>query len=86
MNVHYSSQFKKQYRKLPKNTQEQFKKRFVLFVEDQTHAQLHVHKLVGEYKSLWSMNISGDIRAVFDVSFKDDILFVAIGSHSTLYS
>ena len=86
MNMHYSSQFKKQYRKLPKKIQEQFKKRLVLFAEDQIHAKLHVHKLTGRYNDLWSINVTGDIRAVFDKSFKDTVLFVAIGSHSVLYS
>lgn len=86
MDVHYSSQFKKQYKKLPKKTRVQFKKRLILFIVDQTHAQLHVHKLTGHYDDLWSINVTGDIRAVFDKSFKDTVLFVAIGSHSTLYS
>lgn len=86
MKAGYSRGFQKQYKKLPKRTREQFKKRLALFWEDDQHTKLHVHKLAGVYDGLWSMNIGGNIRAVFDRSFDDFVLFVAIGSHSELYS
>ena len=86
MEVYYSSRFKKQYQSLPQKVRNQFKKRLALFFEDQIDPQLHVHKLRGKYEGLYSINITGDMRAVFDSSYKNSILFIAIGTHSTLYS
>jgi mRNA-degrading endonuclease YafQ of YafQ-DinJ toxin-antitoxin module len=86
MEFYYSSIFKKQYKKLPVKIREQFKVRLVLFEEDQNNPQLHIHKLQGLQSGLWSMNITGDIRAVFDRNHNGIIMFEAIGSHSELYS
>jgi len=86
MQLQYASTFKKQYKKLPKRTREQFKKRLVLFVKNDRDVRLHVHKLAGVYEGLWSMNVTGDVRAIFDQEVSDVVLFVAIGSHSELYS
>lgn len=86
MEFYYSSVFKKQYKKLPLKTREQFKTRLILFVEDQNNPRLRIHKLQGEYNGLWSMNVSGNIRAVFDKLYDGAVMFEAIGSHSELYS
>ena len=86
MECYYSSAFKKQYKKLPVKIREQFKTRLALFAEDQNNPRLHIHKLQGEQIGLWSMNITGDIRAVFDRKYNGAIIFEAIGSHSELYS
>ena len=86
MEIRYSTQFKKQYKKLTKRTRLRFQERFVIFLEDQNSPQLHVHKLSGKYDGLWSINVTGNIRAIFDAHYKDIVIFVAIGSHSKLYS
>lgn len=86
MEFYYSSTFKKQYKKLPVKVQEQFKARLVLFVVEQNNPQLHVHKLQGGQNGLWSVNVTGDIRAIFDRSYDGVIVFETIGSHSELYS
>lgn len=86
MECYYSSSFKKQHQKLPVKIREQFKTRLMLFVENQNNPQLHIHKLQGEQNGLWSMNVTGDIRAVFDRHYNGVIVFEAIGSHSELYS
>ncbi|MBX2866693.1 type II toxin-antitoxin system mRNA interferase toxin, RelE/StbE family [Candidatus Kaiserbacteria bacterium] len=85
MEVHYSSGFKKQYKKLSPSTQLRFKDRLRTFIRNPRAPQLRYHKLHGEYAGLWSINITGDIRAVIDVSHKGGVLFIAIGSHSQLY-
>ncbi|MCK5060124.1 MAG: type II toxin-antitoxin system mRNA interferase toxin, RelE/StbE family [Candidatus Pacebacteria bacterium] len=86
MEVYYSSQFKKQYRALSQKIRNQFNKRSILFFKNQIDPQLHIHKLRGKYQGLYSINITGDVRTVFDNSYKNTILFVAIGTHSILYS
>lgn len=85
MEIRYSRQFKKQYKKLPRGTKERFKERLALFFRDPNHRQLSIHKLSGKLENLWSMNVAGDARAIFDKNFDGVILFVAIGSHSELY-
>jgi addiction module RelE/StbE family toxin len=84
MEFYYSSTFKKQYKKLPVRIREQFKTRLVLFATDHNNPQLHIHKLQGEQNGLWSMNVTGDIRAIFDRNYEGVIMFAVIGSHSEL--
>lgn len=86
MELHYSSSFKKQYKKLPVKIREQFKTRLILFIQDQNSPQLHINKLNGSYDGLWSMNIIGNFRAVFDKIHENAVLFEAIGTQSELYS
>jgi addiction module RelE/StbE family toxin len=86
MELHYSSSFKKQYKKLPVKIREQFKTRLIPFVQDQNSPRFRIRKLNGAYEDLWSMNIAGDFRAVFDKINENMILFEAIGTHGELYS
>lgn len=86
MDIHYSSKFKKQYKKLPRKVQEQFNERLIVFISNQYDPQLNIHKLSGELDGLWSINITGDIRAIIDRKHDPVIIFITIGSHSELYS
>ena len=85
MQISSSRNFDKQFRKLPKKVRDQFAKRLSLFQTAPGHPQLNLHKLSGKYDELWSINITGDVRAVFDKNNPNIILFVAIGAHSELY-
>lgn len=85
MQLRYSSKFKRQYKKLPVKIRKQFIERVDLFLNDSQNSILRIHKLSGNFQGCWSINITGDIRAVFD-KYDNYILFVSIGSHSELYS
>lgn len=85
MRVRYLPKFKKQYKKLPSRFQEQFDERLRLFLIDPTAPKLRVHPLKGEFAGYWSMNINGDIRALYVLQGEDIIIFALIGSHSELY-
>lgn len=85
MNIVSSRNFDKQFRKLPQKIKKQFSKRLEIFLIEPSNSQLNLHKLGGKYDELWSINITGDVRAILDRSFKNTILFVAIGHHSELY-
>ena len=80
----YSKNFKKLYKILPKNTREKFQSRLEILLDNPNDSQLHKHKLSGPYNTLWSINITGDIRAVYE-QIENTYLFSAIGSHSELY-
>ncbi len=85
MNVEYSKRFLKQYYKLPTKVQNQFQNRLELWLQNPHSPLLHVHALTGEYKGFYSLNVSGDIRALYRQTGESVVLFGFIGSHSQLY-
>lgn len=85
MIIKFAAKFKKQYKKLPKKFQNQFDDRLRLFVSDPTAPQLRVHPLQGKYSGYWSMNISGDLRALYRRDGDEVVIFALIGTHSQLY-
>lgn len=85
MIIQYLPKFKKQYKKLPRLFQEQFDERLKLFLTDPTSPQLRVHPLKGKYAGYWSLNVNGDLRALYIMRGDSIIIFALIGSHSELY-
>lgn len=85
MTIRYLPKFKKQYKKLPQKLQIQFDDRLRLFMIDPTAPKLRVHPLKGKYAGYWSMNMNGDIRALYLIQGSEVIIFALIGSHSQLY-
>ena len=85
MKTVFSRRFKKQYKKLSVKIRAKFDLRLQLFLAESWNHELNLHKLSGVYEGLWSINITGDIRAIFDRDLKDAIIFVAIGTHPELY-
>ena len=85
MNIQYLPKFKKQYKKLPQKFQLQFDERLNLFLTDSIDPRLRIHPLKGKYAGYWSMNINGDIRALYIIQDETLIIFALIGSHSELY-
>ena len=85
MNIQYLPKFKKQYKKLPQKFKLQFDERLNLFLTDSIDPRLRIHPLKGKYAGYWSMNINGDIRALYIIQDETLIIFALIGSHSKLY-
>ena len=85
MKIETTKKFDKQFKKLPTKIQKEFGKRIALFLTDRNHTLLHTHKLSGNLNGLWSFNVTADIRVIFDDSYQDVVILVAIGSHSKLY-
>jgi len=85
MIIKYEKQFKRQYKKLPRDYQLQFAEKLELFLIDPTLPQLRVHPLKGAFAGYWSMNVNGDIRALYTIRGDELIIFALIGSHSQLY-
>ena len=86
MILSYSKKFVKQYSKQSPKIKNKFIERQSLFVANHFHPFLNNHQLSGQYVGCKSINITGDIRAVFEEININHIEFVAIGSHSELYS
>ena len=85
MAIQYTSIFKKQYKKLPQKFQDQFDERLRLFLTDPINPQLRVHPLVGKFSGFWSINVNGDLRALYLKRGEEILIFALIGTHSQLY-
>jgi addiction module RelE/StbE family toxin len=85
MTIQYLPKFKKQYQKLPLKFQQQFDNRIRLFKSDPTNPTLRIHPLKGKFSGYWSMNVNGDIRALYLHQRETIIIFALIGTHSELY-
>lgn len=85
MIIDYSKKFVKEFEKLPTKLQRKFQERILLFIKNPNHPLLRNHPLVGELMGLRSINVTGDIRALYQDSGENRVIFIAIGSHSQLY-
>ena len=77
--------FEKKFVKLHPKLKEKFKERRNLFLENPLHPQLNNHALTGDRIGQWSINVTGDWRAVYVFLEKDTIVFIDIDTHSNLY-
>jgi len=75
---------KKFTKRLPK-IQEAFKSRRNLFLENPFHPLLNNHPLTGDRKGQWSINITGDWRAIYIFKGEDMVVFIDIDVHGNLY-
>lgn len=85
MKIKLHRDFEKQYRKLKEREKKKFKQRRDLFLQDEFNPQLNNHSLRGNYSGLRSINRTGDLRAIYKKE-GNYAIFVAINSHSNLYS
>ncbi|OGJ49153.1 hypothetical protein A2335_02380 [Candidatus Peregrinibacteria bacterium RIFOXYB2_FULL_32_7] len=85
MIINFTSNFQKQFKKLSQKFKIAFKTRLKLFEKDKFCLILNNHFLHGEFKDKKSVNITGDLRAIFEEDNFGNVLFVAIGTHSQLY-
>lgn len=80
-----SKQFEKDFKKLPKHTKNKAIAVLELFVEDPNDSALRVHSLKGRWVGHYSIDVTGDTRAIYFIIEEDLVRFVTIGSHSQLY-
>ena len=85
MIVIYSKKFQRNYKKLSRKLQEQFKQRRNLFLEDQFNPILNNHQLHNPYAGCRSINITGDYRAIYYHENLDIVRFIAVGTHHDLF-
>jgi addiction module RelE/StbE family toxin len=85
MKIILHKRFEKQYVKLRPADKEKFKNRRNIFLINPFDSTLNNHALAGKYEGYRSINITGDLRAVYTLIDNDTAFFVAIGTHSQLY-
>ena len=85
MTVVFHRNFKKRYRKLRSEEQTRCDERINLFIQNPLSPLLNNHTLTGDYENYRSINIGGDLRAIYEPVSKNISLFVALGTHNELY-
>ncbi len=80
-----SKNFDKKFKKLSKKTQLQTKERISIFLENQFDIVLNNHLLHGDKKLFRSINITGDIRIIYEEVEVETVRFIDIDTHSNLY-
>ncbi len=85
MDIRFSKRFIKQLSKLPPKQEAKFYERLELWKINPNDPRLNHHALSGKLKGFYSLNITGDLRALYKVY--DGIVYVyeLIGTHAQLY-
>lgn len=80
-----SKSFEKDFAKLPKPVKKKVIQALEKFIENPQNPSLRNHGLSGKWKGYFSINVTGDTRAVYFIIEDGVVRFVAVGSHSELY-
>lgn len=86
MKVRFHKKFTKGYNHLDLRVKHAFESRLQIFCNNPYQAELSNHPLKGKWQGYRSINISGDFRLVYKEVSEEEVIFVAIGSHSQLYN
>ncbi|OGD91026.1 hypothetical protein A3D07_04250 [Candidatus Curtissbacteria bacterium RIFCSPHIGHO2_02_FULL_42_15] len=84
MTIVFHRDFKKKYHKLSPKIVKKLDDRLSLFSKDEFNPVLNNHALKGKWLGYRSINVTGDMRAIFKRD-SESALFVIIDSHSNLY-
>lgn len=84
MTIAYSRSFIKQAKKLSPELRKRLQLRIKLFCDNPLDPALRNHALTGKYKEYRSIDITGDVRALY-MQQADRYIFDAVGTHSQLY-
>jgi mRNA-degrading endonuclease RelE of RelBE toxin-antitoxin system len=78
----FSSRFKKEYQKLPKEIQKTFDEKLSLFLKNPSHPSLRVKQIQGT-KNRWEGSITMKYRFTFHF-VETGLIFRTIGTHDIL--
>ena len=85
MKIFFHRDFKKSYAKLRTSDKKKFDGHLASFAEDPFAAALGNHALHGKYRGYRSINIGGDLRAIYKIIGNDEYLSAEVGTHAKLY-
>ena len=85
MTVVFHRRFEKMAAKLTPKVKQKMIERITLFSEDPLNSVLRSHALHTPYNGSYSIDITGDYRAVYELIDDHTALFTHIGTHSQLY-
>ena len=79
--IYPSSQFRRAFRKLPRNLQKKAEKKDKMFRKDPFTRGLKTHKLSGKLKSYWSYSVDESYRVLFRFEKENKVIYFDIGTH-----
>ena len=85
MNIIFHKRFDKMAGKLPPKIKTKMVERITLFSKDPLAYELRNHALNTPYGGSYSIDITGDYRAVYHLVDNHTAIFTHIGTHSQLY-
>ena len=85
MQIVFHRDFLKRYKKFPQQEKQQIEKKLHMFMKNPFHESLNNHRLKGVLGRYRSINISGDVRAIYEQIDEDTAFFITLGTHSELY-
>lgn len=85
MNIIFHKRFDKLAGKLPPKIKPKMVERITLFSKDPLAQVLRNHALNTPYRGSFSIDITGDYRAIYYLIDEQTAMFTHIGTHSQLY-
>ena len=85
MRVDFHKHFLKMLGRLPGGVEQKFYERLDMFEQNPNQPLLKNHSVEKAYPDWWSINITGDYRALYEPINADFVVFMKIGTHSQLY-
>ena len=85
MQIEYTPEFEKRYRKLSLSIKRKSEKQISLFIRDPRYPSLHVEKLEPKSKQYWSLRIDKQYRIIFRFLSENTVVFVGVGEHDWIY-
>jgi addiction module RelE/StbE family toxin len=84
MNISYSKNFMTQAKKLSPKVRQKLLERIEMFAENPLHPMLRNHQLRGKWKEYRSIDVTGDVRALY-LQRENEVIFDTKGTPSQLY-
>ncbi len=81
MQIIYTAEFIRLFKKLPIEVKKEAVKKEVIFKKNPFDSKLKLHKLKGKLKDCWGFSISYDIRIIVEFAGNDIVYFHSIGDH-----
>lgn len=85
MSLVFHKHFEKMANKLSPKVKQKMVERIALFTNDPLNSLLRNHALHTPYKGSYSIDITGDHRAIYELIDSETALFTHVGTHSQLY-
>jgi addiction module RelE/StbE family toxin len=85
MNVIFHKRFDKMAAKLSPKVKDKMVERITLFSKDPLAYELRNHALNTPYRGSYSIDITGDYRAIYHLVDDNTAMFTHMGTHSQLY-
>lgn len=81
MNVSFSPQFKRHFKKLDPQLKEEVLEKIELFKDQKNHTQLKIHKLKGRLNGTYSFSVNYQTRILFEYFSEDEAVLLVVGNH-----